>query len=142
MRLSKVLQEETTIQVPVGDEKVEVRYRPGAFTPALQDELDELGSGTASRVGRRFCESLCKVLASWDLEEDNGEPVPLDPDRLTELPAQFLAKLLEVVAEDMRPGEAQGSSGATSPQVAASGSSPPGTGSSPPPGTSASLPGI
>jgi hypothetical protein len=141
VRLSHITANRSTVHVPIGDEKLQVDYRPAVFTPAMEDQLRDLQAGEGGRVGRRFCELLCQVVSGWDLEEDDGAPVPATPDRMVSLPSQFLSKVLQAIAEDMTAGEAPAGSGAGSAPTGSSVSNPTGIASSPPPATSTSPPG-
>jgi hypothetical protein len=131
MRLSQVVGGTSTVEVSVGPEKLPVTYQVGAFTPALEDELNQLAGGQGERPGREFCELLSKVVCSWELDEDDGSPVGTTADRMMDLPAKFLSDTLLAISEDMRPGEADGPSAGGSPRAANSGPNPTGIDSSP-----------
>lgn len=104
MRISKGLGRPTDLDVRFDDDDpdaiLKITYRPTSFTVA---ELDEIRN-KAEKDPKRLIESLLNVVVSWDLETDEGEPVPLEMDAIYgAVPSSILAGILRAVNEDQTP---------------------------------------
>jgi len=101
IRISELTRDERTIQVPVGKEQVNITYRPGGFTPETEDRLHQHEED--QRGGAALVELLEGCLVRWDLEGEDGQPMPIDGAVLRTLPIRFLAQAVKAIAEDMNP---------------------------------------
>lgn len=113
VRVSNLVRDRRTIQVPVGDEALTITYRPGGITPATEGRLREYSDD--QRGGAALVALLADCLVEWDLLDDEGQPLPLDTKTLSQLPVIFLGHLAQAITEDMRPNlPSAGNSGAGS----------------------------
>ena len=96
-KLSGILKFTRSIDVDYFGHPIRVAYRPAAFTRAyyqfLQDSRDEPGS---------LYPAFERIVESWDLQDDDGQPIPVDAATLEglELPADLLPYIFKCVNED------------------------------------------
>lgn len=125
MRISDALKGETPLDVhfPSGS-VLRITYRPASYTVAELEEIQR-EKGNAGRI----IEAIRRIVLSWDLVDDNGQPVPLerptaamvtvvdgesgavalsDPpdDPLRHVPTPIFLEIIRAVNEDQEPGEA------------------------------------
>ena len=111
VRLSQVLNETRKLAHPVGDGVLTIVYRPRYVTPALQDELSAMIGD--QKLGRACARMLARTIVSWDLEGDDGKPVPIDEELMCEsIPSAFLLELVSTINADVSPGETTGATSA------------------------------
>lgn len=101
MELSDLIRDERNLAVNVGDEILNVTYRPSGFTAAAEEKY--LDAIERRRVNMAFVEALCEILTSWDLVQD-GEPVSITLESLKMLPAKLLSDIFMAIVEDNRLG--------------------------------------
>jgi hypothetical protein len=97
--LAAVSPEKVRLSIPFGDETLMVTYRPGKMTPSLLQRIQ-----TAERDGSisdGLLVPLSELLASWDLTDNGGEPIPTTPEALGDLPFTILRVVLERIATSM-----------------------------------------
>jgi phosphoribosylaminoimidazole carboxylase (NCAIR synthetase) len=94
MKLSDLLKKTRVITVEFGSESVNVEYLVHAITPAfLKDNPDVI-------------EQVKRVVVSWDVLDDEGNPLP--PAEIAEqLPVAFLGAVITAIIDDMRLGDAE-----------------------------------
>lgn len=110
MNLSTVAAKTATVTVEWEDETVEVHYHPAAMTPALMDRVTEAAKRDSMDTVGILLEP---VLSSWDVYEDDaaqerGERVATDAERIATIPLAFSMKVLNTIAEAMRPPAGRG----------------------------------
>lgn len=80
-------------------ETLNVVYRPSAYTANSELELNQLrDSNWKSEMGLRFVEML---VVSWDLEDDDGNPFPINTQSLADLPSSFIGRVVGGIGDDM-----------------------------------------
>ncbi len=110
MKLSEILSESRPFACACGPLRIEGRFRPAAYTPRLEQTI--LGLDRAAAPAAALAETLSSLLERWDLEDASGAPIPLDAERLADVPVQVLAATLRAVAEAMAPNATGGASSA------------------------------
>jgi hypothetical protein len=115
VKVSSLARQQDTLRIEVGpgeDEVVEVVYRPGALTLEIADRLREL-QDSPFQVDAALV-LLEPMLVSWDLLDDNNEPLPVTAEGIKQVPLQFLGKLIEKMQAsgtvDPEEGKASGDS--------------------------------
>ncbi len=109
LKFSDLKNNRKTLDVPYEGDVVHLVYKPGEVTPTLGQEMaDEKNKMPAVMA-------LCRVIASWDVEDDalpkvDDEHYP--PRAITEavlagLPSPFLNTLLRAIFEDTVVGKAK-----------------------------------
>lgn len=108
MRLSELTDDRAEVKVDYRGKVVAVTYRPGALTPAREEELaaaTEAGLLAANQQAGKLLEDL---LVDWDLyadqaAEDAGDRLPTTAEVIRNLPSGFVAAVFEAVRTDMAP---------------------------------------
>jgi hypothetical protein len=90
-RLSSVAPDEDTLIVPFGAEHLTVAYRPSLITQRLAEQMQ------ASVDNAVILEALSGLLVSWDLEDNNGRPIPVTPDGLKDVPIPVLVRVAQTM---------------------------------------------
>ena len=96
-KLSGILRFTRSIDVDYFGHPINVTYRPAAFNRSyfqfLQDNVDVPGS---------LYPVFERIVESWDLEDDDGKPIPVDAETLDglELPADLLPHIFKCINED------------------------------------------
>ena len=101
IRLSQVGKQQKTATVAYDGETVDIVYRPGAFTPRVEARINEAQKD--STVSQELAQILSEVIISWDVLDDDGQPLPPTIDLLMDLPLAFLSAVSVGIGEDMRP---------------------------------------
>lgn len=91
------------LAIDVDGETLNVQYRPGAFTPEFDRSARQLETSSDPETG--LGAMFCSVVASWDLEGDDGQPVPLTPESLMTVPTDILIAVLGAMRKALSPGE-------------------------------------
>jgi len=93
-------------------EKVRIGYRPGILTSQLEEELREYGDRSEG-----WADLVSRLVVSWDLELEEGVPLPVEKDSLREVPGWLLQSIIVGIREDMVPSRktAETSGGSFSP---------------------------
>jgi hypothetical protein len=83
------------------DLDLHLHYRPRAITPKMERAFQELqASGEADRV---VYDSLKALIVQWDLTDDQGVVIPLEPEPLSDVPSDLLLHVFRKIQEDLRP---------------------------------------
>lgn len=125
-RLDELVELTRPLVVAFGGVDLTLSYRPSAVTPRFQKAV-----AAAQRDGdldALILDPLCRLIAEWDLTDEDGTPVALTPDALADLPVPVLVGLMTAIGEDMAPDPTRGAgSSSTSPRTAVSAASRNGT---------------
>ncbi len=121
MRLSEYRARERKITVELEDGfAVNLAYRPGLLTPDFAAQIDEEIEANQRRVEAEMEKPpekrklpkhldslplrawLAKAIISWDIEEDDGKPLPVTPEAMLELESQLLWEIYYRIIADNR----------------------------------------
>lgn len=97
MRLSD-LGRERKITVPYDGEEIGIVFRPAAVNADWLERMGEEGKDARTYVGL-----LSEALVSWDIEGDDGTPLPVSVDVLWRLPVDLLNLLAQAMIEGLAP---------------------------------------
>lgn len=107
MKLSALVQKEREIQIRVGDapeDVVNVTYAPGRLTLEIADEIQAIATSKGAGGEMYAMTGLLEpIMVSWDLENEDGSPLPCDASGLKKLPLEFMAILMEAITTDVKP---------------------------------------
>lgn len=78
------------------ESSVDVEYRPGAVTPALVEDVSKTDAEMP------LVQFLSALLVKWDILGEDGQPLPVTPATLAELPLEFLRLVRDAILEDLR----------------------------------------
>ncbi len=105
MKVSQLAPSERTLQVFVGPDPsdiVGVVYRPGALTIEIADQLKELHDNPLADLMVAEV-MLLPLITSWDLEDDEGNQLPVSLEVMKTLPIEFLGRVLLEIRTDAIP---------------------------------------
>jgi len=106
VRIGKLSANTATVAVEIDGETLNVVYRPSGLTPETEDRLQEMVK--EQRGGASLIVLLREILVSWDLLDDNDQPLPVDERTLRGLPITLLSRVAEAISDDMRPNPQSG----------------------------------
>lgn len=96
-----------TVNFSFGSIPVRVTYYPGKITEEFMGQvlaLNNMDEHTFTSTFKNFNATLCEVLESWDITEDDGKTMfPITPERVVKLPLQLRTWIAGEVMNDMRP---------------------------------------
>ena len=95
IRISELRKETRQVDIEWDGETVKVEYRPGAVTAQMQ-----MAAASMANIGndpQRVVESLgdyvqamARLIATWDILDDDGQPLPVTPELVEALPLPFV----------------------------------------------------
>jgi hypothetical protein len=103
VKLDEVIRMTKCLSVPFeGAGTLEIEYRPVATGDSELQALSRkaVDSGDENQCRRWIAEYLARVVAWWDLYDDN-KPLPLTPEAIERLPVYFLTTVLGAIVADM-----------------------------------------
>jgi hypothetical protein len=113
----------TTATIDLGDgDTVSLTFDANRVTPRWMDEAMQR---VTDQDMLSLCKALSEVLSAWDVVDDNGSPVPIEP-ALKDLSFPVVNSLFEAVCKSAAPSSEEGNGSATT--------------SSTPPNVSSSMP--
>jgi len=102
MRLSRMKQTNAKLEIDFGGGDVlHVEYDPQAYTAAREEELAPLMS--QARPGKWLVKTVEATILRWDLEDDEGNVIPLTEEGLAGVPTSVLTEVYKAVQEHQRP---------------------------------------
>lgn len=108
VKLSELLSDRRTIEVPFGGRTITVTYRLSERTPKATDELNPAAHVVAEMI---------RLVVSWDIEDDKGKPVPITEKALQNVPTPVMRAIWNWIWADAGLGEAGSSSNGSSAQT-------------------------
>lgn len=112
MKLSAVLADRRTLEIPFETDVLTIVYWPSALTPRT---ISEAMAQEDDNKSQSVVDLLVTVIDEWDLEDGDGEIVEISPEMLETLPVRFLSDVLTAITADTNPNPTNsGNSGATS----------------------------
>lgn len=105
MKLSQAVSKAREIKVSFDSAELNVTYRPASYTTRELQQLQE------DKDLRRVAQTIQRTLVTWDLEDEDGKPFPLEGEEalerlVDEVPISVFTEILKAVQEDQTPGEA------------------------------------
>lgn len=90
---------EVVYKTSSGDFAINLEYRPQAITLAFLDELTNMLSSD-----ERITYQMEKLVASWDLQDDDGKIIPITREALSkyEVPFYLLTTIIEAISVDRK----------------------------------------
>lgn len=104
MRLSQIRAETKALTIPFQAGDLNVTYRPNTFTADVADRMTAAAQETDTATDS-FLDTVIGILADWDLEDDNGDVIPLEKARLrAEVPVPVFGRIFQEIQRDQVPG--------------------------------------
>jgi hypothetical protein len=101
--LKKILSQEATTRVPLGDVEITIVYNAAALTPRLYQELKQADDIDG------LAPLLSHLLIRWDVM-DGEKPYPTTVEALSELPIVVLTAVTGAILEGLVPNPKSGDS--------------------------------
>ena len=102
IKLSDLTSGTRAITAKWGDLTIRAEYRMSERTMAATEEKDDVDHPW-----------LVKVLASWDIEDDDGHPIPVTLESVKQVPIPILNSIIAAIYGDDGVGEAVSNSAST-----------------------------
>lgn len=99
MKLNELKNKRKTLVFDTQYGELSIEYCPGEYTPEIEglitDGEDKPLATTAELLGR--------MITQWDIEDDDGKPLPVDINTMMKLPLDLLVVMIKEITEDVRP---------------------------------------
>jgi len=115
MRVSQAKSKAVDLEVVFEEGTLQVSYRPISYS---LNELDEMQAESVKTGGTqderkarmlRITTMISRMVVSWDLEDDNGEPIdPTNIEALQNIPSNIFTEIIQAVKEHNEVGKASG----------------------------------
>lgn len=89
-----------------GGEEALITINPSALTTAVQIELQEIDD--PAEQTRFLIDILCDLVIQWEIEDEDGEPLPIEPASLMDLESRLVWSIYTAIRE-ARDEEGKGS---------------------------------
>lgn len=107
IKISDLARDRRSIQVPFGDQLLEVTYLPSAFTAELEGRDAQLRA--QGRPLAALALQLAESVIAWDLEDDRGQPVAVSREAMELLGLDALTRIHLAIRDDLLPNLRAGS---------------------------------
>jgi hypothetical protein len=102
INLSNLKNDKRTVTAHYFGDECGVTYRPSELTPTVESAIRDAEGNTV------LVDTLCKLIVAWEVMGDDGQPLPIEPDTLGNLPSAFLGAILQACRDDMLPKSKNG----------------------------------
>lgn len=129
----KLAERSAAVALPIAGDVLNLTYRVVAVADFVGPEAQAWADATigitdVAAAQTALAEKVCAFVATWDMQDDDGAPYPLDTEHVAALDSAFLGAVLTAVLGDYGQGKASAPassvpSGATSSPTANSTSS-------------------
>jgi len=99
VKLSSFSDRTVDITVDVAGAALKLTVRPNVMTPALERRMVE---AEGARSMDLLLGMFCDYIAAWDVTDDEGVPLRLEPDVVAELPSTILVGILESAQAELK----------------------------------------
>lgn len=100
--INRTKEQTRTITVEYAGETAGITYYPHKITKSLIRETAEMEGDGADRLAGQ----LVKLVASWEVLDDDGAPLPVTVEVMDGFPIDFLVAIMRAINEAAIPGEA------------------------------------
>lgn len=98
LSLSDIIEDAATIEVPIGENTLELTYKPSEFTPEQEQRF------VAKQKGEVKSDALVQwvvdLVTEWQLW-DGDRRIPVTTEELSKLPLSFIGDVIMGIAEDV-----------------------------------------
>jgi hypothetical protein len=103
MRISELIDDSAVLTVPLDRGQVQVQFRPRVLVPSWQRKIRD--GETNGDDEAAFYAPIKSAAISWDLEGDDGAPIPLTSEAMAEVPRQILSSVVLGLVAASRPNQ-------------------------------------
>lgn len=101
IRLSTLTADRRPLRVPFGDDALTLTYKPSTIN-AVQ-ETRELEDKAAGKHVLSQVRTLAEAVISWDLQDDDGNPLPITEEVMKGLGLDVILKINRAIIADLLP---------------------------------------
>lgn len=115
VKFRDLMKETKQATVDFGGETVNFSYRPSAITPQMQlvavrmqsmgDDKEENVPSDIGDLMEDFVQVICNLIFEWDVLGEDGKPLPVNENWVSQMPLSFLSALFGAAVENMRPND-------------------------------------
>ena len=99
IQIADLMRDERTCTVEYQGESAKVTYRPGAYTPIVEDAFQT--AIETNRPSRGVAEMLAGLLVGWEVLDDDGNEIPVTVKFLVAVSSSFLFAVINAITSDM-----------------------------------------
>lgn len=100
-RLSALQPEDIrSVEIPVADETLHIKVDASVMTIGWQKRLNRAG---AEEDINAFATEFFRLVKEWDLEDDDGEILPLETETVELLSVATFIRLVEAIGDKLNP---------------------------------------
>jgi len=99
IQIADLMRDERTCTVSYQGESAQVTYRPGAYTPAVEDAFQT--ALETNRPSRGVAEMLAGVLVSWEVVDEAGQELAVEVEFLIKVSSSFLFAVIGAITADL-----------------------------------------
>ncbi len=99
MKLNDLKNKRKVLSLDTQYGKLNIEYCPVEYT----GEVERILAEGQNRPIAALVELLGRILKQWDIEDDDGQPLPVTEEMLMKLPVDILVAITEKITEDIRP---------------------------------------
>jgi hypothetical protein len=105
LKLSQIRAETKPLVIPFQAGDLKVTYKPNAFTADVADKMTAQAADE-SQATDAFLTMVIAIIDSWDLEDDEGNIVPIEMAALRrEVPMPVFGRIFQEIQKDAVPDE-------------------------------------
>lgn len=101
MKLSDLQQDTLPFTADVDGGVIKGKFKPRAYTPRVEQLV--VGAQDTASPASSLAEALSRLLCSWDLSDEEGNPYPTTAQALHEVPVVVLGDVFKAIAKSMSP---------------------------------------
>ena len=110
--LAKLSAESVPVTVRWREDQFTFRYRPSAWNMKTARLIFAGGVGDPE-WREKYIEGITRVLAEWDLQTAEGEPLEITPEAIEEVPSQMWGSFIDAIQEDVSVGKSSSGQSST-----------------------------
>jgi hypothetical protein len=95
VRLSELVNDLRWIEIPIGNEALNIAYRPNGVNIEVVSSLETLTDGNIEAL----CPVLVALIAEWDLLDDDGIMIPLTVPSVRTVPLPILELITQGIMD-------------------------------------------
>lgn len=85
-----------------------IEFDSGFLTPEVEDKIMAIPESERGSANKALMEIYSGMIRSWDLTDNDGQPIGTSPDELYKAPFPIINAAVAKIREDLRPNETSG----------------------------------
>jgi hypothetical protein len=99
LKMGDFAKDERVVEIQLGEETAMLAYRPSAYTPRVESELQSALEQNRPSAG--MARLLAGVLLSWEVLDEDGNEIEPTMDNLMDIPSVLLGAAITAISADM-----------------------------------------